>query len=127
MSESILLMNTMQIHPGELKDFKESVQRSIEFVATNGPQLLVEVYVDEENMRAYSFQFYSDSESMLFHWQISDLYIRDVMQHSAVKRLDIYGQPNHAVMKGIRSFARDEITVSVTPNFTGFYRFHANQ
>lgn len=44
MTESILLINTMQIHPGEPEDFKESVQRSIEFVETNGPQLLVEVY-----------------------------------------------------------------------------------
>jgi hypothetical protein len=126
MSESILLINTMQIHPGELEDFKASVQRSIEFVETNGPQLLVEVYVNEENMQAYSVQFYSDSESMLFHWQISDPYIHDVMQHSAVKRLDIYGQPNHAVMEGIRSFARNGITVSITPHFVGFHRFQPN-
>lgn len=67
MSESILLINTMQIRQGELEDFKESVKRSIEFVETNGPQLLVEVYVDEENMQAYSVQFYPDSEAMLFH------------------------------------------------------------
>jgi len=102
------------------------VKRSIEFVETNGPQLLVEVYVDEENMQAYSFQFYPDSESMLFHWQISDPYIRDVMQHSAVKRLDIYGQPNHAVMEGIYSFARNGIIVAVTPYFVGFHRFQSN-
>ncbi|OWY64954.1 hypothetical protein B7486_44470 [cyanobacterium TDX16] len=67
MSESILLVNTMQIHQGELKDFQESVKRSIEFVETNGLQVLVEVYIDEDNMQAYSFQFYADSESMLFH------------------------------------------------------------
>jgi hypothetical protein len=127
MSESILLINTMQIHQGELEDFKESVQRSIEFVETNGPQLLVEVYVDEENMRAYSFQFYPDSESMLFHWQISDPYICNVMQHSTVKRLDIYGQPNHAVMEGIRSFSNNEVIVSTTPHFDGFYRFQPNK
>lgn len=103
-----------------------SWRRKIEFVETNGTQLLVEVYVDEENMQAYSFQVYPDSESMLFHWQISDPYIHDVMQHSAVKRLDIYGQPNHVVMEGIRSFSRNGITVSVTPHFAGFYRFQPN-
>ncbi|MGF1568852.1 MAG: hypothetical protein ACFCVD_12400 [Nodosilinea sp.] len=123
MTESILLINTMQIHQRELENFKESVKRSIEFVETNGSQLLVEVYVDEENLRAYSFQVYPDSESMLFHWQISDPYIRDVMQHSAVKRLDIYGQPNPAVMEGISSFVRNGIIVSITPHFVGFHRF----
>jgi hypothetical protein len=30
MSESILLINTMQIHQGELEDFQESVKRSID-------------------------------------------------------------------------------------------------
>jgi hypothetical protein len=44
MSESILLINTMQIHQGELEDFKESVQRSIKFVETNGPQCLSRVH-----------------------------------------------------------------------------------
>ncbi|NJL38572.1 MAG: hypothetical protein HC899_18860 [Leptolyngbyaceae cyanobacterium SM1_4_3] len=127
MSESILLINTMQIHQGELEDFKESVKRSIEFVETNGPQLLVEVYVDEENMQAYSVQFYPDSEAILFHWQISDPYIHDVMQHSTVKRLDIYGQSNHAVMEGIRSFSKNGIIVSATPHFTGFHRFQPNE
>lgn len=68
MAESILLINTMRIERGKLEDFKVSVKNSLAFVQENGPQLLVEVYVDEENLRAYSFQLYDTSESILTHW-----------------------------------------------------------
>jgi len=127
MSESIMLINTMQINEGKLEDFKESVKKSLEFVEANGPQLLVEVYLDEKNMRAYSFQFHRNSESMLSHWQMSDPYIRDVMQHITVERLDIYGQPNDAVMEGMRSFSENGVIVSVTPHFAGFSHFQPNE
>lgn len=127
MSESIMLINTMQIEQGKLEEFKESVKSSLAFVEANGPQLMVEVYVDEENMRAHSFQFYRDSESILSHWQMSDPYIRDVMQHITVKRLNIYGQPNDAVMEGVRPFSEDGVIVTVTPHFAGFTRFQASE
>jgi len=58
MSESILLINTMQIEHGKLEASKESVNNSLAFVEMNGPQLMVEVYVDKENLRAYSCQVY---------------------------------------------------------------------
>lgn len=122
-----MLINTMQIEQGKLEEFKESVKSSLAFVEANGPQLMVEVYVDEENMRAYSFQFYRDSESILSHWQMSDPYIRDVMQHITVKRLNIYGQPNDAVMEGVRPFSEDGVIVTVTPHFAGFTRFQASE
>jgi hypothetical protein len=125
MSESILLINTMQIEQGKLEQFKESVKRSLAFVEANGLQLMVEVYVDEENMRVYSFQLFRDSESMLSHWRMSDPYIGDVMQHITVKRLDVYGQPNGTVMEGLRSFSQDGVIVTVTPHFAGFTRLQA--
>jgi hypothetical protein len=122
-----MLINTMQIEDGKLEDFKESVKNSLAFVEANGPQLMVEVYVDEKNMRAYSFQFYRDSEAILSHWQMSDPYIRDVMRHITVKRLDIYGQPSDAVMEGVRPFSEDGVIVTVTPHFAGFTRFPASE
>ncbi len=127
MSDSIMLINTMQIEQGKLEDFKQSVKNSLAFVEANGPQLMVEVYVDEKNLRAYSFQFYRDSESILSHWEMSDPYIRDVMEHITVKRLDIYGQPDDAVMEGVRPFSQDGVIVTVTPHFAGFTRFQASE
>lgn len=125
MSESLVLINTMQITPGRLEEFKRSVQRSIDFVEAHGPQLMVQVYVDEVAMLAYSFQFYRDSAAMLTHWELSDPYIRDVSQYITVKRLDLYGQPNEAVLANVRRFSASGVALSVTPRFTGFARFPA--
>lgn len=94
----------------------------MDFVEVNGPQLMVEVSIDEENMRAYSFQLYSDSESILSHWQMSSPYISDVMRHSTVQRLDIYGDVDNAVRDGVRGLSEDGATVTVTPHLYGFTR-----
>ena len=125
MAESILLINTMRIERGKLEDFKVSVKNSLAFVQANGPQLMVQVYVDEENLRAYSFQLYDTSESILTHWRMSDPYIRDVMQHVTVERLDVFGWPDDAVLEGLRPFSEDGVVVTVTPRFAGFARFQA--
>lgn len=123
MSESIMLINTMQIQPGKLEEFKQSVERSIAFVEAHGPQLMVQVYVDEEQLIAFSFQYYRDSEAMLIHWKLSDPYIRDVSQYITVLRLDLYGQPNEAVLADVRRFSEGGALLNVTPHLTGFARF----
>lgn len=46
----------------------------------------------------------------------------DVMQHSTAKHLDIYGEPNDEVKKGLEEFA-EEIPVTIIQHFTGFSRF----
>jgi hypothetical protein len=96
-------------------------------VEAHGPQLMVQVYVDEEQMRAYIFQYYRDSQAMLTHWELSDPYIRDVSQYITVKRLDLYGQPNEAVLAGVRTFSASGVRLTVTPHFAGFARFPAGE
>ena len=95
---------------------------AVEFVEAHGPQLMVEAYVDEAQGRAYSFQLYPDSASIRAHWQMSDPYIRDVMEHATVERLDIYGDPDPSVMQRIQGFSEAGIVVTVTPKLTGFHR-----
>ena len=101
-----------------------SVKNSLAFVQENGSQLLVEVYVDEENLRVYSFQLYDTSESNLTHWRMSDPYIRDVMQHYTMERLDVSEWPEDAVMESLRPFSEDGV-LTVTPRSAGFARFQA--
>lgn len=120
----ILFRNTMQVTSGHLEKFEQAVHQAVEFVEQYGPQLMVEVFIDEEHMLAYSFQLYRDSESILVHWKMSDPYIRDVMEHCTVQRLDVYGEPGEAVAEGLGSFGED-VTVTVTPRFHGFTRFQA--
>ncbi len=122
----VLFRNTMQITDGRLESFKHAVQRAVEFVEEHGPQLMVEVFIDEQRMLAYSFQLYRDSESILVHWKMSDPYIREVMEHCTVQQLDVYGRPSEVVTEELRRPADEEITVTVTPRFTGFTRFLAS-
>ena len=122
MSDAILFINTMKVPTAELSEFKQKLHSAVEFVEANGPQLMVEAYVDEAQERAYSFQLYSDSASIKAHWQISDPYIRDVMKHATVERLDIYGDPDESVMQRVQEFSETGVEISVTPNLTGFHR-----
>ena len=75
----------------------------------------------------HSFQLYRDSESILLHWSMSDPHIREVMEHCTVQRLDVYGRPNEAVMEQLQRPTDQQVPVTVTPHFTGFIRFLANE
>ena len=125
MSEPIVFITTMEIHEGKLQEFKESMKKSMAFLEANGPQLMAEAYVDQENMLGHGFQIHRDSESILSHWQMADTYMRDVMQYTTTTRVDIYGQPNDAVMEGIRRLSGMGATVAVKSHLAGFNRFQA--
>ncbi len=122
MSVPIIYVTTFQIENGALEKFKEAVRKSMDFLEINGPQLMAEVCIDENEMRAHGVQVHRDSESILTHWQLADPYMRDVMQYITTTRVDIYGQPNEAVMEGMRRLSSQGAAISVTPRFVGFNR-----
>ena len=123
MSGPIVFITTFQIENGALEKFKEAARKSTDFLETNGPQLMAEVCIDENEMRAHGIQVHRDSESILTHWQIADPHMRNVMQYIATTRVDIYGQPNEAVMEGMRRLSSQGAVLCVTPRFAGFSRF----
>ncbi|MCE8014361.1 hypothetical protein HOP54_06200 [Halomonas daqingensis] len=123
MSEIILQITTFSIHHGQLERFKESIEKAVEFARRNGPQLLVEVYIDEDRMRAKSIQIQRDSEAILAHWKISDPYIQDVMKSCTLLHIDMYGDPNQEVLDGMKPLLRDGVTMNVMSGFVGFGRF----
>ena len=122
MSLPIVFITTFQIENGALEKFKEAVRKSMDFLETNGPQLMAEVCIDEKVMRAHGIQVHRDSESILSHWQLADPYMRDVMQYITTTRVDSYGQPNEAVMEGMRRLSSEGAVLSVTRRFVGFSR-----
>jgi hypothetical protein len=117
-----LFVATSEIQDGALEKFKAAVRKTIDFLEANGPQLLGEVCIDEQEMRAYTVQLHRDSESILAHWKLADPYQRDVMQYITTSRIDIYGQPSEAVMEGMRRLASEGAVLSVAPLFAGFVR-----
>jgi hypothetical protein len=121
-SGPIVFITTFQIKKGALEKFKEAVRKSMDFLEINGPQLMAEVCINENEMRAHGVQVHRDSESILTHWQLADPHMRDVMQYITTTRVEIYGQPNEAVMEGMRRLSSHGAVLSVTPKFAGFNR-----
>jgi hypothetical protein len=98
------------------------VKKSLAFLEVKGPQLMAEFYVDQENRSTRVIQINRDSESILAHWQMADTYMRDVMQHITTTHVNIYGQPNNAVMEGMRRLSGVGATVAVKPQLAGINR-----
>ncbi|WP_280468874.1 hypothetical protein [Nocardia cyriacigeorgica] len=118
---SILFHNTMRITDGHLEEFSAAVRRAVEFVEEHGPQLMVQVFLDEERGLAHSFQLYPDSEAVLAHWKLSDPYIQEVMAHCTVQSFETFGEMSEEVLAGLRSGPAGEPTIR--PLLTGFTRF----
>ena len=118
---SILFHNTMRITDGHLEEFTAAVRRAVAFVEEHGPQLMVNVFLDEASGLAHSFQLYPDSDAVLAHWKLSDPYIQDVMAHCTVQSFETYGEISDEVLEGLRSGPTG--ADQVRPRLVGFTRF----
>lgn len=120
---AILLRNTMAFDPQHVSEFKQAIKKAVEFAEKHAPQLMVQVYIDQEQALAYSFQLYEDSDAIIHHWEISDPYINEVMKYCEVQSMEIYGNPAEDVRSGILDSVGDA-NVTFTPELVGFYRIN---
>lgn len=118
----LLLHNTMRIRPGHLEQYRAAVRRAVEFVEEHGPQIMVQVFIDEEGMAAHSYQLYPDSDAILAHWKLSDPYIQDVMEHCTVERLEMYGEPDERVRAAMSPVDTSAVPQRTLPRLIGFLR-----
>ncbi|GHF35616.1 hypothetical protein [Streptomyces fumanus] len=121
----LLFRNTMRITEGHLAPYREAVEKAVRFVEEHGPQVMVEVFIDERKLLAHSFQMYRDSASVRAHWKMSEPYIQEVMKHCRVERFEVFGEPDADVAAGVRKSLDDEVSPSFAARFTGFTRFDA--
>lgn len=123
MSERIMLITSFDIHPGRLAAFKDAIAKAVAFARDHGPQLLVEVYIDDVAMRAHSFQIQPDPAAILRHWQMAEPHIAAVMDCCSMTGIEIFGTPGRAVLDGMEPLARERVRIRITPGFTGFASF----
>jgi quinol monooxygenase YgiN len=121
-SSTILFRNTMRITDGHLDGFRQAIARAVDFTREHGPQLMVEVFVDEDRMLAYSFQLYHDSDAIRAHWKLSDPYIREVMEHCTVQRFEVFGEPDADILAALHTPDGASFPVTVSPRLAGFNR-----
>ena len=67
MANQLLMQNRMKIAEGRLEPFSHAIREAVDFVALNGPQMMVQTFIDEEEMSAVSFQLYRNSAGVLRH------------------------------------------------------------
>ncbi len=122
--EMILFRNLMRISEGHLSAFRQAISEAVDSVEENGPQLMVQTFIDEQRMVAVSYQLYRDSEAILEHWRLSDPYIAKVMEHCEVAEFEIHGEPSAAVMEQMRPMIGDG-RATLTTRIAGFVRLPA--
>ncbi|MEU0689983.1 hypothetical protein [Streptomyces uncialis] len=118
----LLFHNTMRITDGHVEGFREAIAQAVGFAERHGPQLMVEVFVDERRMTAHSFQLFRDSDAVRAHWKLADPYIQGVMEHCRVERFAVYGEPDDDVLAGVRAGIGDG-ELAIAPRTAGFLRF----
>ncbi|MFI5617648.1 hypothetical protein [Streptomyces sp. NPDC051567] len=118
----LLFHNTMRITDNHLEGFRDAIARAVRFAGEHGPQLMVEVFIDEPRMTAHSFQLFRDSDAVRTHWQLADPYIQEVVEHCRVERFEVFGEPDADVTAGIRD-AIGEAALTFSPRTAGFIRF----
>ena len=117
-SERLLFVNTMRISPGHLDEVREAIRHAVNFAHQHAPQLLVDVFIDEEEMTATSIQIYADSASVVTHWQLSDPYIAEVMRHCTIDRFEVFGTPSAEVLDGLGRTSG--LNAAITPRLVGY-------
>ncbi|WP_410539182.1 hypothetical protein [Streptomyces sp. KL2] len=121
-SGTILFRNTMRITDGHLDGFRRAIAQAVAFAREHGPQLMVEVFIDEERMLAHSFQLYRDSDAVRTHWRLSDPYIREVMEHCTVQHFEVFGEPDHDIVAALKTPGGESFPFTVSPRLAGFNR-----
>lgn len=121
-SNTILFRNAMRITDGHLDGFRRAIAQAVAFAQEHGPQLMVEVFIDEERMLAHSFQLYRDSDAIRTHWRLSDPYIREVMEHCTVQHFEIFGAPDHDIVAALKTPDGESFPFVVSPRLAGFNR-----
>lgn len=116
----LLFRNTMSITPGHVDEFRQAIADAVDFAEQHAPQIMVDVFIDEEHTTATSFQIYPDSEAVLQHWRLSDPYIERVMEHCTVAKFEVFGTPSDEVRAGFGQMSG--ITATMQPRLTGYLK-----
>lgn len=114
----LIFRNTMRITPGHTDDYRRAIEDAVSFAEQHAPQLMVDVFIDDQEGTATSFQIYADSDDVLTHWKLSDPYIAEVMKHCSVDRFEVFGSPSDEVRAGFGRVSGMEVTIN--PRLTGY-------
>ncbi|PSK93752.1 hypothetical protein CLV63_116159 [Murinocardiopsis flavida] len=90
-NDVIVYHNTLRIYEGHLEAFREEARKAVAVVDEQGPQIMVQIYIDEPRMLAHSIQVHADSASIRTHVRTRDPGNGPIMDHCESQGFEVFG------------------------------------
>ncbi|MHB8841212.1 MAG: antibiotic biosynthesis monooxygenase [Candidatus Aquicultor sp.] len=126
MAESIVIIDSSEIHEGKLEELKTAMVELAEFAEANEPNTIAyNVYLNEDGTQVTVFQVHPDSASAEFHMKVAGPAFRKFAEFIKLLRIDIYGKPSQELLERLKQKAQmlGSETAVVHELHAGFARF----
>jgi len=92
---------------GKLEELRTAMNKLVEFVKANEPQLIAyNVYFDEDSAQMTVIHVHPDAESLEFHMKVAGPLFPDFAEFIKLLSIDIYGKPTDQSLQQIRQKAQ---------------------
>jgi hypothetical protein len=125
MSGPFIFIGTHRVKEGKLEEFRTTAIDLAEVVEEREPQLHgFNFFLNEDETEATVIQVHPDAGSMLVHMQVGAEHIKKgVEELLETREIQIYGEPNDAVLGMIEQLTQAGVPISVKPlHLVGFTR-----
>ncbi len=118
MTDEIQYTVEWTIKPGSLEAFKELADKITELVNENEPQMKsYQWYFNEDESKCYTVEWHTSSDSLLAHLQNVGDVLPELLEHCAISRFEIFGDPTLEALDALNSMGG-----KVFWFYTGFIR-----
>jgi quinol monooxygenase YgiN len=120
----ILYLDTSDVREGALEALKPALDRLVDFVEANEPQLIAyNVYFSEDGRRLTVVSVHPDSASLEHHMEVAGPLFRQFVDLVTLNSIHIYGEPSEKVLEQSNEKARllgrgDVVVQSLHAGFT---------
>ena len=124
-SDAILYLDTSDVREGALEELKSAMERLVEFVRANEPQLIAyNVYFTEDGMQMTVVSVHPDAASLEYHMEVAGPLFREFVELVTLSSLHIYGRPSEKALQQAHEKSRllGGAPVRVEPLHAGFTR-----
>lgn len=125
MSGPFIFIGTHRVKEGKLEEFRATAIDLAEVVEEREPQLhAFNFFLNEDETEATVIHVHPDAGSMLVHMQVGAEHIKKgVDELLETKEIQIYGEPNDAVLGMIEQLTQAGVPISLKPqHLAGFVR-----
>lgn len=100
MSAPFVVKAVSTIHPGKAEAYRPLAAEICSLAEEHEPRLMAfHIFVSEDETSEVVLQVHPDAGSMQYHLKVLGEKVRETFAYSDFQSLEIYGQPNEALMK----------------------------